>query len=207
MSKKILLFILFTSLALIAISLYLISVIDPGNKPKPTAEITNIIVKDIKITESFNLLDGENKPFTNANLLGKYTMLYFGFTHCPDLCPYTLQKFKESAALLTKEELNEVQFVFVSIDPSRDNDKALQAFVTENGENQVIGVTGDKSELDKLASSLKAYYAKTDDKENYYVDHTSFVYLLDPKAQLMTQFSQGASAEEMATVIKEKMVK
>ncbi len=113
---------------------------------------------------------------------------------------------KEAIDLLTVKEIDQAQFIFVSIDPARDNMDDLNAFTAQFG-SHIQGATGSQAELDKLALSLKAYYAKAGSQDNnYYVDHSSFVYLLDPKAELVSQFTPEVSAEEMAQQIKMKIM-
>lgn|GEM_PF-1346940 len=207
MNKKIITLIMLSSLCIMAVSLYIMSTLDIETKPKPTAEITNIISGKTKITEKFKLHDSDGNEFGNINLLNKFTLVYFGFARCPDLCPYTLNKFREAASLLAVADIDQIQFVFVSIDPERDDNSSLRDFVTESGGKNVMAVTGKESELDKFVQSLKAYYAKDDKKndKNYYVDHTSFVYLINPKAELITQFSQSASGMEIANKVKKEI--
>ena len=209
MNKKILIFITIFSLALVALSLYIISTIDPGVKPKPTAKITNVASLNIKADKSFNLQDDMGQAFNYANLQNKITVIYFGFAHCPDLCPTVLAKMKESIDLLNPVELDKIQFVFVSIDPERDSISNLHNFITQFG-GHIKAVTGEQVELKKIADSLKVYYAqnsKKDAKEgdDYYVDHSSFIYLLDPQAELISQFTSDISAEEMAKQFKMKL--
>lgn len=197
------------SLGLIAASLYIMSTLDVESKPKPMAKIINIISGNSgKTNDQFKLQSTDGKDFTFANLESKYTILYFGFAHCPDICPVTVQKMSEVAKLLDKKELNETQFIFVSVDPQRDSLKDLSEFVAQFGDN-IKGVTGSKEEIDKLALSLQVYYAQMKDdptnKDNYYVDHSSFIYLLNPNAMLVSQFTPKASPEEMAQQIKDKI--
>lgn len=186
------------------ISLYIMSSLEVETKPKPTAEITNIISGKTKVTEDFILHDTYNNKFTIDNLRNKFSLVYFGFARCPDLCPYTLNKFREAASLLAIADIKEIQFIFVSIDPERDDNDTLRDFAKESGGKDVIAVTGSEVELDKLVHSLKAYYAKDEKKnhQNYYVDHTSFVYLINPNAELITQFSQSVSGMEIANKVK-----
>lgn len=209
MSKKALIIMVLFSLILIVTSLYLIKTLDPGEKPKPTAEITNIPANTIKLGDNFQLLYADGKKFTYANLKNKYTLIYFGFSYCPDVCPTILQKMAQAINLLSEEELNRLQFIFVSVDPERDTPEDASNFANSFSD-RIQGITGEKEEINKFANSLKAYYAKQEQKEgnpNYYVDHTAFIYLLDPEVNLISQFAPSAMAEEIAESLKNKLTK
>lgn len=202
MSKNTIIFIVILSLGLIGVSFYLISMLDPGEKAKPTSEITNIISTHGPISD-FSLIDTNGRVFTKDSLLGKFSVLYFGFTNCPDICPYSLEKFKKLSGLLDKKDMENVQFIFVSVDPQRDNLNNLTKFVKEFGGDKVIGLTGNEDEISKLTNSMKIYFAmqSNDGKGNYYVDHTSFIYLLNSKAELVSQFTYNVKVDEMKGII------
>ncbi len=209
MSKKALILMVLFSLILIISSLYVIKTLDPGEKPKPTSEITNIPNNTIVVNTDFKLMSDNGKEFNYNDLKGKFTVMYLGFSYCPDICPVVLQQLSKLADSFEASQLDKIQFLFVSVDPSRDTPETLNNFVSQFGD-KVIGITGDKLEIDKLASSLKGYYAKVENKEdpdNYYVDHSSFIYLLDPQANLVSQFTSGASVEEMYNSLKERLAK
>lgn len=209
MSKKALIAMVLFSLLLIISSLYVIKTLDPGAKPKPTSEITNIPANTILVNTEFKLISDNGAEFNYNNLKDKFTLVYFGFSYCPDVCPVILQKLGEVAKSLNQEQLDKAQFLFVSVDPSRDTPENLKEFVTQFSD-KVQGLTGDKAEIDKLVLSMKGYYAKVDNKEdagNYYVDHSSFIYLLDPQVNLVSQFTSAATVEEISKSLKERISK
>jgi protein SCO1/2 len=208
MGQRTLTFIVLFSLGLIGVSLYLISMLDPAEKPRPTTEIININNKDLHVSDDFKLKFIDGTEFNHTNLEGKFTVLYFGFASCPDVCPTVLDTLSQVAKKLDEKELEKIQFVFISIDPERDSLENVKHFVSNFA--HINGATGDRYELDKLASSLMAYYVKNkpikgNDENDYYVDHSSFVYLLDPKVSLLTQFTPKVSSEELLDVIKAKI--
>jgi protein SCO1/2 len=206
MSKKTLIFMTIFSLGLVAFSLYIIKTLDPGVKPKPTSEVMNVTSLDMKLDGTFKLKNTDGSDFTVANLENKFTLLYFGFAHCPDICPETLLKIKKTIELMGEKEKKDAQFIFVSIDPNRDNMVDLENFVKQFG-NSIKAITGEKAELDKLTNSLKVYYGAQESKtgDDYYVDHSSFMYLLNPQAELISQFTPNAAAEDVAKQIMLKM--
>ncbi len=205
MSKKMLGFMVAISLALIIVSLYFIKTLDPGEKPKPVSDVINVTSLNIKADDSFKLTYSTGEDFTFESLKGKYSIIYFGFANCPDICPATLSKMQEaSEAIGSKDNL---QFIFVSIDPERDSNENLTRFISNFGTN-IKAVSGEKDELDKLVTSLKVYYAKADgdkDSNDYYVDHSSFVYLLNPEGSLITQFSAEVTPKNMANEIEKTL--
>lgn len=207
MSRKALILMVLFSLILIVSSLYVIKTLDPGEKPKPTSEFTNIPANTIVVNTDFKLISDNGKEFNYSNLEGKFTVIHLGFTYCPDICPIILQKLSKLANSFNEAQLDKVQFLFISVDPQRDNLETLRKFVSQFS-NKITGITGDKIEIDRLVSSLKGYYAKVDNKEdpdNYYVDHSSFIYLLDPQANLVSQFSSDASIEEIYKRLSERL--
>ena len=206
MSNKVLIFIIAFSLILIAVSLTLINKLDPGVKPKAAADIIKIAPGSVKANEQFMLTKSNGENFTFANLQNKYTIIYFGFTHCPDICPAILSNIAGAIRLFTDEETEKLQFVFVSVDPGRDSLEMLSKF-TNKFSDKIIGVTGKSAEIDKLSLSLKAYYAKMasneKDAEDYLVDHSAFTYLLNPKGELISQFAPETGSIVFAKNIKE----
>lgn len=210
MSKRMLVFITVFSLLLVAISLYLISVLDPGVKPKPTLEVINATSLNLKVNDDFSLQYSTGEEFKLKDLKNKFTVLYFGFAHCPDICPTTLVKVKEAIDLLNVKDLDKVQFIFVSIDPERDNLSDLNEFIKQFGPN-IKAVSGKPEELEKLAKALKVYYSKSTDlsadlnDDDYYVDHSSFIYLLNKEAELISQFTSNVTSNDILKEIKAKL--
>lgn len=201
MSKKILIFMVLFSLALIAGSLYVISTLDPEAKPKPAEGVINVSAANIRLEHDFNLKNTDGSPFNRENLLGKYSLVYFGYTYCPDICPITLGRIKTVMEKLSSEDFKKIQFVFVSIDMARDNAEAVRSFIDEYGDNRMIGVIGDESEIDKIALDLKVYHAK-DSEESYRVNHTSYLYLVNPKGELVMQFAHDAKVSDILEQIR-----
>jgi protein SCO1 len=204
MSKKALIFMTLFSLALIAGSFYIISTLDPGTKAKPSSEVINVIHANIVVSDNFTLQSEDGQKFDYTNLKDKFTLMYFGFSYCPDICPTILQKLSEVANSLDNSLLDKIQFIFVSVDPSRDDLTTLKQFTSQFGD-RVLGITGEKEEIDKLTSSLKVYYAQADNTDNYYVDHSSFIYLINPQVKLISQFSSSASVEDISRSINDQI--
>jgi protein SCO1/2 len=140
----------------------------------------------------FKLMTHANQPFDNASLEGKWTFLFFGYTHCPDVCPVTLSVFNEVHRTLRRrpEGVGEVQFVFVSVDPERDTPALLQEYVPQFNP-EFLGVSGNGADLARLSESLGVVYAKVPGgaPDQYLMDHSTAVLLTDPRGRLRGIFS------------------
>jgi len=147
---------------------------------------------------AFAFTDHENRVFDLPRLKGKWSFLFFGYTHCPDICPTTLAtlaRVRESIAKSTAGA-QDVQFVFISVDPNRDTAGRLGQYVTYF-DATFLGVTGDDAQLGNLAGQLGAAYQVEvkPGTENYPVYHTAAVFLVDPRARYHAVFAPPFDAE------------
>lgn len=135
----------------------------------------------------------------NADLLGHWTLLNFGYANCPQICPTTLATLREVKARLASKEKTVPQVVFVSVDPVRDTPARLATFMLYF-DPRFIGATGTDTELAALARHLGVAYQRhdTQDKEHYEVDHGTAVYLIDPQGRLKATFSWPHDSAAMA---------
>lgn len=135
-------------------------------------------INDIKINSNFELLDQNNKKITKANLLGSPTVLFFGFTYCPDVCPTTLQSLSVLIDKLGKDN-NKLKFYFVSVDPERDTPAVLKDYLS-SFHPKINALTGKQKDLDVLIKSFSIYAKKVKlDSNNYTIDHTASLILID----------------------------
>jgi protein SCO1/2 len=139
---------------------------------------------------AFALEDTAGRPFTNANLEGRYSLVFFGYTFCPDICPLTLQVLAAARAeIAAKAPELAPQVVFVSIDPHRDDAARLRDYLG-NFDPSFIGATAADEKLEPLVKALGVTVHKTDvDGERYNMTHNGTVYLLGPDAQLRALFN------------------
>ena len=153
---------------------------------------------DPKPLTAFALSDDKNRVFDLASLKGKWSFLFFGFTHCPDVCPTTLAVLARARDNIAKNAAGaeDVQFVFVSVDPNRDTASKLRQYV-DYFDTTFLGVTGDDAQIANLAGQLGATYqvAITPGVENYPVYHSMAVFLLDPQARYHAVFTPPHDAE------------
>lgn len=146
----------------------------------------------------FRLRDQANQVFDRDRLRGRWSFVLFGYTNCPDICPTTLTVMRD-VQRLAGGAARGVQYVFVSVDPARDNPATLKRYVAYF-HPEFIGVTGDDSELQRLTRALGAYYdydrGKT--RGNYEVQHSAAVFLIDPEARLRALFAGPHEATRLA---------
>jgi protein SCO1 len=131
----------------------------------------------------FSLVDQTGRPVTEAALKGQWSMVFFGYTYCPDICPGTLQSL-----IRVKDQLGtkgkDVQIVFISVDPARDRPQAIADWLEANGAPEgTLGLTGTPDQVDKAVAAYKAVARKVGEGADYTMDHSTVVYLMDPKGQ------------------------
>jgi protein SCO1/2 len=147
---------------------------------------------------AFALTDHRNRVFDLASLKGKWSFVFFGFTHCPDVCPTTLAELARARDHIAKNKADaeDIQFVFISVDPNRDTASKLGQYV-DYFDSTFLGVTGNDAQISNLAGQLGAAYqvAITAGLENYPVTHSAAVFLLDPRARYHAVFTPPHDAE------------
>jgi len=149
---------------------------------------------------AFNLIDHNNDTFNLDSLKGKWSFLFFGFTHCPDVCPLALkvmQNVWKSPELKSLTETN-LKMIFVSVDPDRDKPKLLKSYV-QYYNPKFIGVTGKSNEIDKLTNQIGILYGFDEPDENgdYNVMHSGQIILIDPKGNMRAVFSPPLSPKSI----------
>jgi protein SCO1/2 len=148
----------------------------------------------------FALVDHTGAPKTDADFRGKLLLVYFGFTYCPDVCPTDLQSIALALDSLGKAG-EEVQALFITLDPERDTEQRLAGYVTFF-HPRLIGLTGDAAAIGRAAGAYKVYYAKVAAGSGYTIDHSGYVYLVDRAGKYLGFFPPGAPAERMADEIR-----
>jgi protein SCO1 len=147
----------------------------------------------------FSLSDPSGKRVTDSDFRGKLMLVFFGYTHCPDVCPTELQNMAEVIGKLGPDA-QQVAPIFISVDPARDTPEALSSYV-ENFSHSITGLTGTQDEVASAAKAYRVFFRKADgNQDNYSVDHSAFVYLMDRNGNYITHFMFNTPAE---TVVKE----
>lgn len=158
---------------------------------------------------AFKLIDQDQREFTSEQIRDQWTLWFFGFTHCPDICPQTLGLL---SAVLNKvkaeHNIDDVSMVFVSVDPARDTPENLKAYVSAFGEN-IIGATTDQASLDTFLQNLGIIAVKINSEnapDQYTFDHSSSIYLIAPDTSISALFNTPHTvtsiSNDLAKIIK-----
>lgn len=146
----------------------------------------------------FNMVDQDDRPFTTANYLGKWSLVFFGYTNCPDFCPTTMASLQRVSQL---PNFPDTQFVFHTVDPKRDTPEVLKDFIEFFGDD-FVAVTGPKTEVDKFAAPLGVIYDFEEETNpgEYIVNHFGALYIIDPKARVRTYLLPPHDVERISEV-------
>jgi protein SCO1 len=149
----------------------------------------------------FRLTDQEGKPISDTDLRGKPFLMFFGFTHCPDVCPTALFEASELLRALGPDAAR-TQVLFVSVDPERDTPAVLKDYLG-SFDPQLRGVTGTPDEIAAVAKAFRVYYRKVPlEAGDYTMDHTAIVYLMDKQGKFVAPFNIKRAPEEAAADLK-----
>ncbi|KAI9467975.1 MAG: SCO1/SenC-domain-containing protein [Benjaminiella poitrasii] len=156
--------------------------------------------------EQFELFNvNEDKRMSSKDILhGHYSLVYFGFTHCPDICPEELDKMADVVDALKEKERVDVTPIFITVDPLRDSDELVKDYVQDFHPN-MIGLTGDAEELKKVARSYRVYSYTPPNvtfEDDYLVDHSIFIYLMDSKGRFVDCYARDTTVEEVFESVK-----
>lgn len=179
-----------------------------GTLTKRTPDQKPVVVShgEADIGGPFELVDTNSNPFSDRDLLGRYALVYFGYTHCPDVCPIDMNRI--SMALEGREQdgasLEDLQPVFITVDPARDTPEVVAEFL-ENYHPAFIGLTGTQAQMEKAAAAYKVYFEKILMSEQHeeegedpsLMNHSSFIYLMDPDGKYVTHFDSSQNVTQL----------
>jgi protein SCO1 len=149
----------------------------------------------------FQLTDQAGQTVTDKNLQGRPTLIFFGFTHCPDICPTSLFEISEVLKALGKDA-DRVNAYFISVDPERDTTVAMKDYLS-SFDPHLEGLTGNPDEVAKVISAYRVYAKKVPLKDgDYTMDHTALIYLMDRDGKFVAPFSVKRTPEEAAADLK-----
>ena len=153
----------------------------------------------------FELVNQDGQPVDESILQGKWSVVFFGFTYCPDICPGTLQ-----AVSVAEDELGarakDLQVVFISVDPERDTPEQLKTYLSLDAfPDDVIGLTGTPEQVAAATKAYYVYYRKNGEGPDYTVDHSTAAYLMDPQGRFNRVLAYGLPPQEMARLIRTAM--
>ncbi len=153
------------------------------------------------IKSKFSLIDHHNQPVTEKTYFGKYTMIFFGFTRCPKICPLGLGTMTSVLKRLGAKSA-EINPLFISIDPERDRPEQLAAYVSRF-DSRLVGLTGTQEQIDQATQAFRAYYGKIKGatEGEYSFDHSAVIYLMDRKGDYVAHFASAQGSEEISLQI------
>jgi protein SCO1/2 len=163
-------------------------------------ELVGTMLMQPRPLPEFALSDHAGATFDRSRFQGRWSLVFFGYTSCPDICPTTMLTLKQVAAAIVAAGDEPPQVLLVSVDPARDTPEALGDYVTYFGED-FIGVTGDEQQLHQLTLQVGAMYelGEPDETGFYEVAHSSSVFLIDPRARVVAAFSPPHQPVQIAT--------
>lgn len=163
----------------------------------PFADCRNGQIAGGKIGGPFTLVDETGKTVTDADIITRPTLVYFGYTFCPDVCPLDAMRNAEAVDILEEQGV-EVTPVFITIDPERDTPQVLAEF-TDNFHPRMIGLTGTAEQVRTASNSYKNYYKKQNSTNQYYLmDHMTFTYLILPELGFVDFYNREETADTIA---------
>ncbi|RZJ95601.1 MAG: SCO family protein [Brevundimonas sp.] len=155
----------------------------------------------------FQLTDQNGRAVDQTLLNGKWSLVFFGFTYCPDFCPTTLATLKAVQDRLGAQA-DDIQIVFISVDPERDTPQALKDYLSSEGfPRGVIGLTGTPAQVKRAADAYRAYYQKVGEGEAYTMNHSLTVYLMGPDGQFRTAIAHDLDPDRSADLLRKAMAR
>lgn len=155
----------------------------------------------------FSLVDQNGRAVDQTLLNGKWSLVFFGFTRCPDFCPTTLAVLKATQDRLGPDA-RDMQIVFISVDPARDTPQMLKDYLSSDGFPEgVIGLTGTPDQVAQAARVYRAYYEKAGEGDAYTMNHSLTVYLMGPDGKFRSAIAHDLDPERSADVIRRVMAR
>jgi protein SCO1/2 len=177
-------------LAIFSVAIFMVAGRLPTPIPAPSA-----------IGGPFSLVDQTGKPVTEADLKGKPSLMFFGFTHCPDICPTALFDMTQLYKALGRDA-DKLQAYFVSVDPERDTPAILKEYLS-SFDPRLRGLTGNPAAVAAMEKAYRVYSKKIPlDGGGYTMDHTALVYLMDKEGRFVAPFNLKRKPEEAAAELK-----
>lgn len=155
-----------------------------------------------RIGGPFSLVDQAGKAVTEKDYAGRYLLVMFGFTHCPDICPTALQVMAGTLDALGPKA-GKVAPLFITVDPARDTPAIMKSYVSAFHPG-IQGLTGSQAQIDAVTRAYRVYARRVDDAgspDGYTMDHSAFIYLMDPDGRYVMHFRHNASPNDIASQV------
>ena len=172
-------------------------------EPAPDAPLKGAPMRD-----SFALTDQNGRRVSDRDFAGKYRLVYFGYTYCPDVCPIDMRVIGAGLRRFESEDAaraSRVQPIFITIDPARDTADTMKIYVG-NFHPRMVGLTGSEADIAAAAKAYRVYYAKAkgyEDKPDYLMDHSTIIYFMGPDGKFVKHFTYGTDAKALAEDLRE----
>jgi len=192
-------------LAIIAVAAFTAAVGTVALWPKPELPGAAVEREAALVGGPFALTDQDGKRRTDAEFRGKHMLVFFGFTNCPDFCPTALYTITQAMEKLGAKADGVVP-VFITVDPERDTPAALKNYA-QNFDKRVVMLTGTPAEIAAAAKAYRVFYAKRPQEKagEYTMDHSVYIYLMDPAGKFVTHFRHAVSPDDLAEALKKRL--
>jgi protein SCO1/2 len=191
----------------IAAALATVTVIVVSGRDRANAVAEGTATGQPDVGGPFQLVDQNGRAVDQTLLDGKWSLVFFGFTYCPDYCPTTLTALEATRTRLG-DDARDLQVVFISVDPERDTPEALKTYLSSDGfPPDVIGLTGAPEQVAAAAKAYRAYFEKVGTGEDYTMNHTLTVYLMGPDGKFRSALSHDLGPDRSAQLIQRVMAR
>ncbi|WP_136636072.1 SCO family protein [Pseudooceanicola onchidii] len=185
------------AIVLLSVAIWLVTMGRTGDDAFAQCRSSTVAGGAAEIGGPFTLVDEGGQTVTDTDVIDKPTLVYFGYTYCPDICPYDAARNAEAVTLLENDGYM-VKPVFITVDPERDTPEQLADF-TSYIHPRMVGLTGSPEQIKAASTAYRTYYRKQDAEDDYYlVDHSTFTYLVLPEEGFVEFFRRDATPEQMA---------
>ncbi|WP_196140078.1 SCO family protein [Aliikangiella sp. G2MR2-5] len=166
-----------------------------------------LVYPNQKPIEAFKLKAHTGNDFTQESFRSRWNLVFVGYTHCPDVCPMTLNDMSKIYQAIPESLQKKFQFTFLSVDPKRDTVEHLAQYIS-HFEEDFVAITGEKEEIDKLVFSIGGVYAINSESEDYYsVDHSGRIFIISPQAKRFGIISSEAMHDKDKSIVIEDLIK
>jgi len=191
----------------IAAALAIITVVVVNGRSSPSNGAETTSTGQPLVGGDFKLVNQDEQPVDQTMLNGKWTLVFFGFTYCPEFCPTTLAELGAVQQRLG-DKAKDLQIVFVSVDPERDTPQALKDYLSSDGfPKGTIGLTGTPEQVATAAKAYRAFYQKVGEGEGYTMNHSLTVYLMGPDGRFRTAVAYGMGPDKTTRIIEQAMAR
>lgn len=156
---------------------------------------------EVSVGGAFTLTASDGSTVTDQTYRGKWLLIYFGYTYCPDACPTALNEISTAIAKLGAGA-DKVQPLFITVDPERDTPKVLADYV-QAFDGHIVGLTGTPAQIAAVTKEYRVYYERRKTDDGYLMDHTSLIYVIDPRGRFVRLFPGDMKGERMAQYLTE----